>query len=91
MDYYFHNLYMQWVKNVEQQQQKMEETSLKYFLDEKWSCWKEKGYVFFYFLKRTHIKLYHTNANWYIVVIKLCAHVHRTEKAGRAWKTEFDL
>lgn len=86
MDYYFHNLYMQWVRNVEQQQQQQqqkEETSLKYFLDEKWSCWKEKGYVFFYFLKCTHIKLYHTNANWYIV-IKLCPHVPRTEKAGRS-------
>lgn len=48
----------------------------------------EKRNVFFYFLKHTHIKLYHTNAKWYIVVIKLCPHVHRTKKAG---KTEFDL
>lgn len=47
------------------------------------------GYVLF--LKYTHVKLYHTNAKWHIVVIKLCPHVHRTVKPEGAREMESDL
>lgn len=54
----------------------------------------EKGerwiFLFLNIHTHTHVKFYHTNVKWCIVV-KSCSHVHRTIKAQGARKTEFDF
>lgn len=44
----------------------MEETRLKYFIDETTSWWRERRKIFFPFFLNRHVKLCHTNAKWYM-------------------------